>query len=75
MTASVQFVLRLELKFLSTEFFQINGFDHNSEIASTPLTDGADTYYREGRFLGIFYFWSPSAMTSHLACTPISRHL
>ena len=54
MTASVQFVLRLELKFLSIEFFEINGFDKNSEIASTHLTDSADTYYREGCFLGIF---------------------
>jgi hypothetical protein len=45
----------LRLKFLSTEFFHINGFDKHSEIASTPLTDGADTYYREGRF------WASSA--------------
>jgi|SRR5712692_1377761 len=50
MTASVQFVLRLDSSFSPLRFFQINGFDKNSEIASTPLTDGADNYYREGAF-------------------------
>jgi hypothetical protein len=47
-------VLRFETQFLyrmSIEFFQINGFEKHSEIAPTPPTDGADTYYREGRFV------------------------